>query len=82
MSIASFTVWVSCYIVAQTFPMLNGSALVGPAKTFWIYALVSLVSCLFACYMIPETKGRTLEEIENFWLHRGKSPHDAGRIAS
>jgi SP family arabinose:H+ symporter-like MFS transporter len=74
MSIASFTVWVSCYIVAQTFPMLNGSPWVGPAKTFWIYAAVSLISCLFVCLMVPETKGRTLEEIEDFWIHAGKSP--------
>jgi hypothetical protein len=33
MSVASFTVWVSCYIVAQTFPMLNDSPHVGPAIT-------------------------------------------------
>jgi sugar porter (SP) family MFS transporter len=79
MSIASLTVWVSCYIVAQTFPMLNGSELVGPAKTFWLYAVVSLVSCLFVCFMIPETKGRTLEEIERFWIQTGGSPHESER---
>ena len=67
MSVAAFTVWVSCYIVAQTFPMLNDSPVVGPAKTFWIYAGVSLFSFLFVLAFIPETKGRKLEEIEQMW---------------
>lgn len=66
-SIATFIVWVSCYVVAQTFPMLNGSPSVGPAKTFWIYALVSLVSFVFVWTKIPETKNRKLEEIEAIW---------------
>ncbi len=67
MSVAALTVWVSCYIVAQTFPMLNDSPAVGPAITFWIYAAVSLVSFLFVLAMVPETKGRTLEEIGASW---------------
>lgn len=69
MSIASFTVWVSCYVVAQTFPMLNASPSVGPAKTFWLFAAVCLTCCLFVSFAVPETKGRTLEEIERYWLH-------------
>ncbi len=73
MSIAALAVWVSCAIVTQTFPMLKGSALIGPAKTFWIFAAVSLVSCLFIWLMVPETKGRTLEEIESHWIHAGSS---------
>jgi SP family arabinose:H+ symporter-like MFS transporter len=67
MSVAAFTVWTSCYVVAQTFPMLNDSVAVGPAKTFWIYALVSLFSFVFVLLFIPETKGRTLEQIEKMW---------------
>lgn len=67
MSVAALTVWVSCYIVAQTFPMLNDSPAVGPAITFWIYAAVSLLSFLFVLAMVPETKGRTLEEIGASW---------------
>jgi SP family arabinose:H+ symporter-like MFS transporter len=67
MSVAAFTVWTSCYVVAQTFPMLNDSAAVGPAKTFWIYALVSLFSFVFILLFIPETKRRTLEQIEKMW---------------
>jgi SP family arabinose:H+ symporter-like MFS transporter len=67
MSVAAFTVWVSCYVVALTFPMLNDSPAIGPAKTFWIYAVVSLASFLFVLSRIPETKGRTLEQIETMW---------------
>jgi SP family arabinose:H+ symporter-like MFS transporter len=64
MSIATFTIWTSCYIVAQTFPMLNDNPHVGPALTFWIYAVCSLLALVFVFAMVPETKGRSLEEIE------------------
>lgn len=67
MSVAALTVWLSCYIVAQTFPMLNDSPAVGPAFTFWIYAVISLLSFLFVLAVVPETKGRTLEQIEASW---------------
>lgn len=67
MSIATFTIWVSCYIVAQTFPMLNDNPAIGPARTFWIYAFVSLASFVFVLATVPETKGRKLEEIESLW---------------
>jgi SP family arabinose:H+ symporter-like MFS transporter len=64
MSVATFTIWTACYIVAQTFPMLNDSKAVGPALTFWIYAACSLAALIFVFFMVPETKGRSLEEIE------------------
>ncbi len=67
MSLAALTVWISCYVVAQTFPMLNDSATIGPALTFWIYAVVSMFSFGFVALLVPETKGRTLEEIEGLW---------------
>lgn len=70
MSIATFTIWTSCYLVAQTFPMLNDNPAIGPAKTFWVYALFSLAGFLFVLAMVPETKGRTLEEIEAGWRRR------------
>lgn len=67
MSVAALTVWVSCYVVAQTFPMLNDNPSFGPAKTFWAYAAVSLFSFVFVFMLLPETKGRTLEQIEKMW---------------
>nr|MCU0247696.1 MFS transporter [Bryobacter sp.] len=67
MSLATFTIWTACYIVAQTFPMLNDSPAIGPAKTFGVYAFCSLLGLVFVLTMVPETKGRTLEEIEASW---------------
>jgi SP family arabinose:H+ symporter-like MFS transporter len=67
MSVAAFVIWTACYIVAQTFPMMNDSPAIGPAATFWIYAGVSLASFVFVLTLIPETKGRTLEEIGRMW---------------
>ncbi len=70
MSIATFTIWSSCYVVAQTFPMLNDSKAVGPVLTFGLYGGVSLLTFIFVCLAVPETKGRTLEEIEASWRTR------------
>ncbi len=67
MSVATFTIWVACYIVAQTFPMLNDNSSIGPAKTFFVYAACSLVGFVFVLVKVPETKGRSLEEIEASW---------------
>ncbi len=69
MSVATFTIWTACYIVAQTFPMLNDNPSIGPAITFWVYAACSLAALWFVYAMVPETKGRTLEEIERRWQH-------------
>jgi SP family arabinose:H+ symporter-like MFS transporter len=68
MSLATFVIWTSCYIVAQTFPMLNDSPKIGPAVTFWVYAGCSLLGLLFVIALVPETKGRSLEEIEKSWV--------------
>ncbi len=70
MSLATFTIWSACYLVAQTFPMLNDNPAIGPAKTFWIYAACSLVALIFVAARLPETKGRSLEEIERSWGRR------------
>lgn len=68
MSVATFTIWTACYVVAQTFPMLNDHPAIGPAATFLIYAGFSLAGLLFVVFRVPETKERTLEEIEQMWV--------------
>lgn len=67
MSLATFTIWTACYAVAQTFPMLNDHPSVGPAWTFGIYAVCSLAAWVFVWCLLPETRGRSLEEIERSW---------------
>ena len=64
-AVGVFMIWVSCYLVAQTFPLLNRS--LGGAATFWIYGACSLAGLAFVALVLPETKGRTLEEIEASW---------------
>lgn len=70
MSVATLVIWSSCYIVVQTSPMLNHNPHIGPAKAFGVYASISFLAFLFALFLVPETKGRTLEEIEMSWRRR------------
>lgn len=68
MSIAILALWAACYVVSQTFPMLLEQ--IGPAKTFWFYAFCSFLSMVFVAMFVPETKGRSLEEIALSWKRR------------
>ncbi len=68
MSIATVILWVSCYAVSQTFPILNER--IGPGLTFWIYMVMALFTFFFILRVLPETRGRTLEEIEQGWKKR------------
>jgi SP family arabinose:H+ symporter-like MFS transporter len=65
MSVATFALWVAVYLVTQLFPMML--EMVGPAGTFWIFGAMALLSFGFVWARVPETKGRTLEEIEKSW---------------
>jgi len=62
MSVAVTSLWGACFILTYTFPLLNG--VLGPAKTFWIYAAICIAGFVFILLRLPETKGKTLEEIE------------------
>jgi sugar porter (SP) family MFS transporter len=62
MSVATFCIWTSCLIVAQSFPWLQQN--IGSARTFWIYGGCSATTFLFVLILLPETKGKSLEEIE------------------
>lgn len=67
MSIGTFSIWAGCAAVALTFPWLNKN--LGPAMTFWLYAVLLAPSFFFVRWFVPETKGKSLEEIEKSW-HR------------
>jgi MFS transporter, SP family, galactose:H+ symporter len=57
--------WGSNLLVSLTFLTLLQE--IGATRTFWLYGLFAIGAWLFSYYLVPETKGRTLEEIEAFW---------------
>jgi SP family arabinose:H+ symporter-like MFS transporter len=65
MSVATTFLWAACFVLTYTFPALNRG--LGSAKTFWLYALICAGGFAMVSKWVPETKGRTLEEIEAFW---------------
>ena len=65
MSVGTFTIWVGCLAVAQTFPALLER--LGPSPTFWLYAVLVFPAIPVTLLLLPETKGRTLGEIEEAW---------------
>ena len=62
MALATFALWIACFILTYTFPLLNKS--LEAAGTFWVYAGICLVGFVFLLRKLPETKGKSLEEIE------------------
>jgi len=71
MSIAVASMWIANLIVSWTFPMMNESSfltrLFSHGFSYWIYGLMGLVAAWFVLRLVPETKGKTLEEIEGIW---------------
>jgi hypothetical protein len=65
MSISIFSLWTGCWLVGQTFPYLKDT--LGTAGSFWLYAATTPLAFLFVLLFVPETKGKTLEEIEKRW---------------
>ncbi|PQJ68672.1 sugar porter family MFS transporter [Polaribacter butkevichii] len=62
MSIATFSLWVASFILTFTFPILNDA--LGASGTFWVYSIICVLGFLFIKKKLPETKGKSLEEIE------------------
>jgi SP family sugar porter-like MFS transporter len=63
MSVATFSLWAACFVLTYTFPLLN--QFLKAAGTFWIYGCICLLGFIFIFRRLPETKGKSLEEIEN-----------------
>jgi sugar porter (SP) family MFS transporter len=70
MSIATLTLWVGTALVGQLVPWLLQT--LGPHGTFWLFALLCAPAIYLAWKLLPETRGKTLEEIEAFWLARSR----------
>jgi sugar porter (SP) family MFS transporter len=79
MSLATVANWSFNLIVSATFLNLVGA--VGSAGAFLIYAVLSMVALAFIARMVPETKGRSLEQIEAS-LDTGHAPMPAGKAST
>jgi SP family galactose:H+ symporter-like MFS transporter len=76
MSLASLANWGFNLIVALTFLSLIQA--LGRTFVFWLYAAIGIAAWIFAYFLVPETRGRSLEEIESHW-RAGKHPLLMGR---
>ena len=62
MSIAVFSLWVGCTALTLTFPYLKSS--LGAHGAFWLYGTICVVGFVVVYFKLPETKGKSLEDIE------------------
>ncbi len=69
-SLCALSNWIANFIVSITFLSLIGS--IGSAATFWLYAAIGILALIFCIVLVPETKGRTLEQIEGYWMNSRK----------
>ena len=62
MSVAVSALWIACFILTFTFPILN--AKLGSSGTFWLYGAICVLGLVFIFFKLPETKNKSLEQIE------------------
>jgi sugar porter (SP) family MFS transporter len=68
MSLAVTALWIACFILTYTFPVLNST--LGSYGTFWLYAGICVVGFFFILWKLPETKAKSLEQIEKELVDR------------
>jgi sugar porter (SP) family MFS transporter len=72
MAVATVCLWIANYLVSQTFPMMDQNpwlvATFHRGFPFWLYGAFCIVLFLFVRAFVPETKGKTLEQIERRWM--------------
>lgn len=62
MAVATVSLWLASFLLTYTFPLLNNAF--GASGTFWMYGIISAAGFVFIFKKLPETKGKSLEEIE------------------
>jgi SP family xylose:H+ symportor-like MFS transporter len=71
MSVAVASQWISNFLVSWTFPILDKNetltAMFNHGFSYWIYGLMGVLAALFIWKLVPETKGKSLEEMEDYW---------------
>jgi SP family xylose:H+ symportor-like MFS transporter len=68
-AISVSALWIASFVLTFTFPLLNAS--LGPAGTFFLYAFICAAGYVFVFRFVPETKGKTLEELERQFATQG-----------
>ena len=68
-TVCTLALWIAVWLVGQFFPWLLEK--VGPAFTFWAFAVFSLINLIFSLTIVKETKGKTLEEMDTAFV----APH-------
>jgi MFS transporter, SP family, arabinose:H+ symporter len=66
MSIATTALWLVGYLGNQMFPVMQKE--LGSDGTFWVFSGGALLTIVLVGWLIPETKGKSLEEITSFWI--------------
>jgi hypothetical protein len=67
MAVATVSLWIACTVLTSTFLTLVSA--IGTSGAFWLYAGICFFTFVFVWKAVPETKGKTLEEIERSWTH-------------
>jgi SP family xylose:H+ symportor-like MFS transporter len=71
MSIAVAAQWIANWIISFTFPLMNDNPwltqVFNHGFSYWIYGIMSVLAAVFIWKLVPETKGKTLEEMEKLW---------------
>lgn len=71
MAIAVAAQWIANYLVSWTFPMMDKSSFLiekfNHGFAYWIYGLMAVIAAVFVWRFVPETKGKTLEDMEALW---------------
>ncbi len=62
MAVAVSSLWIACFLLTYTFPLLNKQ--LGSSGTFWLYGAICVLGFIFIFFKLPETKGKSLEQIE------------------
>ena len=65
MSIAGFALWIGTYLIGQLTPWMLQN--LTPAGTFFLFAIMCVPYMLIVWKLVPETTGKSLEEIERYW---------------
>ena len=71
MAVATTALWVACFVLTYTFPILN--TFLNASGTFWLYGFICLFGFFFILKKLPETKGKSLEEVEEFFDRKYKN---------